>query len=325
MRRFPDFISLVLVLAAAILPARADVMTQPSAPGRAITGKIALPAELNGRDWTAQGWLETRLALPDIKLPADILQMNPARRLAWFKQWQQTSSGRRTSDEREELILDKRRHPEFSGQNSFRIESVPLGEYVMSVRFYAKSDKSNASDPPVATASYRFSVPSIGPASAPPLDVGTLAPEPIGIVNAGQPVPDFVFAASDGKDHLLSEFKGKIIWLDFWGVWCGDCHRDLPDLKKLHETFGANPRFAMISLSVDDKEPVWRDYIAKNNMNWTQGILGDRDNAWQLNLMEITSYPTYWIIGADGKVVANGYRCGDLMPTLERVLKDRKN
>jgi peroxiredoxin len=126
------------------------------------------------------------------------------------------------------------------------------------------------------------------------------------LTNLGQPMQDLVFTTLDGKEMQLSTLKGKVILLDFWGVWCGVCTHDLPNLQAIHDRHKDDPNFVMISLSVDDEPARIREFLKDHRMPWTIGVLGPRDQAWGAKLYGVTGYPTYWLIAADGKIAANG-------------------
>ena len=57
-------------------------------------------------------------------------------------------------------------------------------------------------------------------------------------ITPGTLVPDFGFVDFSGKPRKFSEFKGKIVLVDFWATWCGPCLADIPKLKKLKEKYG---------------------------------------------------------------------------------------
>jgi len=49
--------------------------------------------------------------------------------------------------------------------------------------------------------------------------------------------PDFTLRTVQGDLFNLSDYKGKVVLLNFWGTWCGPCRREIPDFNKLHAKY----------------------------------------------------------------------------------------
>lgn len=116
--------------------------------------------------------------------------------------------------------------------------------------------------------------------------------------------PDFSLTTSEGEYISLDDLRGKVVLLDFWGTWCPPCVSSVPDLRDLHKRYAKESSFVMISISNDGVEGVWRDFIAKNQMNWPQSL--DRERK-VLRAFEIHEFPTYILMDREGIVRYRSY------------------
>ena len=98
-------------------------------------------------------------------------------------------------------------------------------------------------------------------------------------LKAGDPAPDFETKTVTGEPLRLADFRGKYVLLDFWATWCGPCRGETPNLKSVYDAHGRNPKFAVVSLSLDKTPEAPAAYAKTNGMNWTQGFLGDWSQA----------------------------------------------
>lgn len=79
-----------------------------------------------------------------------------------------------------------------------------------------------------------------GPVAAGPSPVAAAAPSPGAPARPGHPAPPLqVTGWTDGKSRSLSDYHGRVVVLDFWGIWCGPCVRKLPALEELHRKYEA--------------------------------------------------------------------------------------
>ena len=65
--------------------------------------------------------------------------------------------------------------------------------------------------------------------------------------------PATAFEKEDGKVIKLSEYKGKLVLINFWASWCGPCRAEIPTLKKLQDTYKERS-FTIIGLAMESKE-----------------------------------------------------------------------
>ncbi|RMD51002.1 MAG: TlpA family protein disulfide reductase, partial [Ignavibacteria bacterium] len=66
---------------------------------------------------------------------------------------------------------------------------------------------------------------------------------------ASKMAPDFELPTVDGKKLKLSDYKGKVVIIDFWATWCPPCRRGIPDLISIKKEYSKN--LEIIGISVD--------------------------------------------------------------------------
>lgn len=52
--------------------------------------------------------------------------------------------------------------------------------------------------------------------------------------------PDFTLKDQYGVEHTISDYKGKVVFLNFWTTWCGYCKQEMPDIEALYQEYGLN-------------------------------------------------------------------------------------
>jgi thiol-disulfide isomerase/thioredoxin len=83
----------------------------------------------------------------------------------------------------------------------------------------------------------------------------------------GKPAPDFALPDSGGNIMKLSDYKGKIVYVDIWGTWCGPCIQEIPGALKLQDEYKNKPVvFLYVALEYDKNDIAgWRNFIAGKN------------------------------------------------------------
>lgn len=122
------------------------------------------------------------------------------------------------------------------------------------------------------------------------------------LLKAGSDAPEFRLKGPDGKELALSDFRGKYVVLDFWASWCGDCRRDIPNIKALYENYSKNG-VEFVGVSFDDNAERWQNAIKEFGLKYHQV---SELKKWKTTdiyaAYGIKWIPTIYVIGPDGKV-----------------------
>ena len=108
--------------------------------------------------------------------------------------------------------------------------------------------------------------------------------------------PDFQVTTVQGQELTLKQMAGKIVVLDFWATWCPPCRESVSELKELTRKYQSD-KVVLISISADENDDAWRDFVAKKKMEWPQ--YRDADGKLR-NSFGIHAFPTYMVINGDG-------------------------
>lgn len=116
----------------------------------------------------------------------------------------------------------------------------------------------------------------------------------------GDVAPDWTAKDAEGKEHKLSEYKGKIVVMDFWATWCHWCIKGMPAVQKIHEKYADK---GVVVLGMDCKESGAKaDPVAfMKDKKYTYPIMVRADAA--ANTYGVGGIPDMYVIGPDGKVL----------------------
>lgn len=126
------------------------------------------------------------------------------------------------------------------------------------------------------------------------------------------------FVATDfrtGKSISLAAFKGKWVYIDFWGTWCKPCVATIPTLKRLYQGLDKN-RIEFIGIAGNQDSEQLHRFIEKNELRWPQ-IISTVSNPLTAQY-RVASYPTSILLDPTGKIVAKDLS----MESLEERLKE---
>ncbi len=143
----------------------------------------------------------------------------------------------------------------------------------------------------VAAASYLYKENSTPSASAP----SSLARE-------GSPAPDFVLSDLQGRQVRLSDYRGKVVLLNFWATWCPPCVEEIPSMERLHQLMKGKD-FVMLALNVEPNGPQVVPGFLRNN-SATFPILFDDQKVVQKEY-GVFRFPETFIIDKQGIIEDN--------------------
>ncbi|WP_407536673.1 cytochrome c biogenesis protein CcdA [Cetobacterium somerae] len=113
-----------------------------------------------------------------------------------------------------------------------------------------------------------------------------------------------------GNEHILSNYKGKVVFLNFWATWCPPCKEEMPTIEELYKEFGENKNNVIIlgiTNPVTEENPNGQDknideikYFLQEN-NYSFPTVFDKTGIYFDNF-KIRAFPTTYIIGKDGEI-----------------------
>lgn len=115
----------------------------------------------------------------------------------------------------------------------------------------------------------------------------------------GELAPDFTLTTFDNETIQLSDFRGQIVIVNFWGSWCPPCRSEAPELEDIHQTYG-DDGVVLIGVNWLDIEGNALAFMDEFDMTFINGPdIGERI----VNRYNVEAAPETYVIGQDGRVV----------------------
>ena len=142
------------------------------------------------------------------------------------------------------------------------------------------------------------------------------------------PAPDFKLTDQYGVTHSLSEYRGKVVFLNFWATWCPPCRAEMPAIQEIFEESLEQEDKDLVILGVafpgfgrETTEQGVRDFLQENG--YTYPVVMDTGGTL-IAPYYITAYPTTYMIDRDGNIY--GYVTGSLSKeNMEDIIAQTKN
>ncbi len=124
--------------------------------------------------------------------------------------------------------------------------------------------------------------------------------------------PDFKLTDLSGKSFSLKDYKGKVVFIDFWATWCPPCVMSSPEVEKLGEDYQGKD-FAIIRISLDDSEEPVREFLARHPDKVGRQAMTDHKVDSDYN---VSGIPAFYIIDKEGNL---GRSWGGYHPMMPQV------
>jgi peroxiredoxin len=111
--------------------------------------------------------------------------------------------------------------------------------------------------------------------------------------------PDFSLKDLSGNTVKLSDYKGKVVILNFWAVWCRYCKEEMPDLNELNKELAKDNNAVILAVDAQESADTVKNYLSANNIDLK--VLLDSDGAITQKY-GISGFPTTFIVNKDGSL-----------------------
>jgi peroxiredoxin len=139
------------------------------------------------------------------------------------------------------------------------------------------------------------------------------------LLAVGQFAPDWKLADAEGKTHSLSDYRGRVVVLDFWATWCGPCAELMPRMQKLHEKLQDKGAVVFGVNAWETNDPV--AVMKKKRFTYSLLLRGEEIAP----AYGIINLPVVYVIGVDGKIIYRheGIDDRDLSKLIEKHLREQ--
>lgn len=136
--------------------------------------------------------------------------------------------------------------------------------------------------------------------------------------------PNFKLPSVDGREYSLSDFEGKLVYLDIWATWCGPCKIQFPALKELHEKYKSTG-IEIVSVSIDPEQfkSKWEQMIKEKKLTGVQLFAGQETSFAQD--YKVDFIPRFVLISPNGDLLMENaptpldFNSGGINPELVKI------
>lgn len=130
-----------------------------------------------------------------------------------------------------------------------------------------------------------------------------------GIIQADTDVPsddrevvdyDMPLVSLEGESTNLSEFKGEVIFLNYWATWCPPCIAEMPNIQSLYQEYKDKDGLTFVMVSLDEDPQKAKEFLQRKGFTFgSYQLAGRRPELFQSSVI-----PTTYVIGRDGRLAS---------------------
>ena len=121
----------------------------------------------------------------------------------------------------------------------------------------------------------------------------------LGVINIGQQAPDFAIKDESGREVKLSDYRGNLVFLNFWATWCGPCVDEMPEMQLVSQVF-KDRKFKILAISLDTDWSYVKKFYGEHKLDFPTYLDPGRRVS---ELYKVYKYPETFLIDANGSVL----------------------
>jgi len=112
--------------------------------------------------------------------------------------------------------------------------------------------------------------------------------------------PSFELPSLSGGKFKLTDYRGKVVFINFWATWCATCKVEMPSMEKLYQTFKKDG-FEMLTISVDKDMTLIKPFMDEYKLTFP--VLLDPESSVAKGDYKTTGVPETFVVNQDGIIV----------------------